>query len=111
MVGILLLWAVNALALWVVVGLVGGVEKDRNNYADAFITSAILWLGQAVFIKLGISTGGILWAIAWLWIVKTRYDIGWMRAIGIWVVLAILMVALFFITLPLGLFALGLGLL
>lgn len=112
MTGTLILWAVSALLLHVAVRFTGPVDPERGTYLNAIFTTAIL---QLVGFAVGALDSVLLslgWPVVWLFILKSMYGIGWMRAIGIWIVIALAMFALMaFILLPFGLIGAGFALL
>jgi len=103
MLGTLVLWLVYAVFLKVAIGVATHVDHRTNSLGRAFVTAAVLSLGGGLLAKVG----GImlmLWPIAWLFIIKTAYDIGWGRSILVWLALVAMAVAVVFLVLiPLGL--------
>lgn len=105
MAATLILWFVYAVFLKVAIGVATSVDARTNSLGRAFLTAAVLSLGQGVLA----AVGGILlllWPIAWLFIIKSSYGIGWGRAILVWLALVAMAIALVLTLLvPLGLMA------
>jgi len=101
----LILWLVYAVFLKLAVGFATDVDTRTNSLGRAFLTAAVLSIGQGLLAKVG----GIvlmLWPIAWLFIIKSAYDIGWGRSILVWLALVVIAFAVVFLLLvPLGLAA------
>lgn len=105
MAATLILWFVYAVFLKVAIGIATSVDHRVNTLGRAFVTAAVLSLGQGLLSMVG----GILlllWPIAWLFIIKSTYGIGWIRAILVWLALVAMAVALMLtLLIPLGLMA------
>lgn len=105
MLGTLVLWLVYAVFLKLAVAFATHVDPRTNSLGRAFVTAAVLSLGQGLLAKVG-GTVLLLWPIAWLFIIKHAYDIGWGRSILVWLALVALAFAVVFLLLvPLGLAA------
>jgi hypothetical protein len=105
MLSTLILWFLYAVFLKVAIGVATDVDARTNSLGRAFLTAAVLSLGQGLLA----TVGGIvllLWPIAWLFIIKRSYSIGWGRSILVWLALVLMAIAVIFILLiPLGLMA------
>jgi hypothetical protein len=105
MLSTLVLWLLYAVFLKVAVGVATDVDARTNSLGRAFVTAAVLSIGQGLLAKVG----GILlllWPIAWLFIIKRSYEIGWGRSILVWLALVLMAIAVVFLLLiPLGLMA------
>lgn len=101
----LILWFVYAVFLKLAIGLATDVDARTNSLGRAFLTAAVLSLGQGLLA----TVGGIvllLWPVAWLFIIKRSYGIGWGRSILVWLALvAIAFVLIMVLLVPLGLMA------
>jgi hypothetical protein len=103
MFGTLVAWLIYALFIKIAIGLATEVDARENSLGRAFVTAAVLSLGHTLMAKLG-AIFMMLWPIAWLLIIKRMYDIGWWRAIGVWLALVVIAIALAMLVLiPLGL--------
>lgn len=110
MIGTLILWAVAAVVLMIAVKVTGGDPRGDgggNTYGRAFGATAVLtilsWgIGQADIWLLS-----ALWPVLWLWALKSIYDFGWLRAIGVWFVIVIVTVIAAIILLPFRLLGAG----
>lgn len=103
MIATLLAWFVYAVFIKIAVGLATDVDSRANSLGRAFATAAVLSVGHALALKLG-AVVAMLWPILWLFILKRMYEIGWGRAILVWLALVAIGVALVFLVLvPLGL--------
>lgn len=103
----LILWLVYAVFLKLAVGLATDVDARTNSLGRAFVTAAVLSLGQGLLAKVG-GIVLLLWPLAWLFIIKQSYAIGWFRSILVWLSLVLLAIAVVFLLLiPLGLMAAG----
>jgi hypothetical protein len=103
----LILWLVYAVFLKLAVGLATDVDARANSLGRAFVTAAVLSIGQGLLAKVG-GIVLLLWPIAWLFIIKQSYEIGWFRSILVWLSLVLLAIAVVFLLLiPLGLMAAG----
>ena len=103
----LILWLVYAVFLKLAVGIATDVDPRTNSLGRAFVTAALLSIGQGLLAKVG-GVVLLLWPIAWLFIIKRLYEIGWGRAILVWLALVLLAFAVVFLLLiPLGLLAAG----
>jgi hypothetical protein len=103
MFGTIVAWLIYALFIKIAVGLATDVDSRNNSLGRAFVTAAVLSLGHAIVAHLG-SIFVLLWPIAWLLILKRMYEIGWGRAILVWLALIAIAVALALLVLvPLGL--------
>ena|SRR5688572_5856099 len=113
MLGTLLAWFVYAVFIKLAVGIATDVNPRANSLGRAFATAAVLSIGQGLAVHLGATFLLVVWPIVWLFILKHMYEIGWGRAILVWIALVALAIALvFFVLVPLGLMsALTLGLL
>ena len=101
----LILWLVYAIFLKLAVAFATNVDARTNSLGRAFVTAAVLSLGQGLLAKVG-GLVLLLWPIAWLFIIKHAYDIGWGRSILVWLALVLLALAVvFFLLVPLGLMA------
>lgn len=101
----LILWLVYAVFLKLAVGLATDVAPRNNSLGRAFLTAAVLSIGQGLLAKVG-GVVLLLWPIAWLFIIKQAYEIGWGRSILVWLALVLLAFAVVFLLLiPLGLMA------
>lgn len=105
MISTLVLWLVYAVFLKLAIGVATDVDARINSLGRAFVTAAVLSIGQGLLAKVG----GILllvWPIAWLFIIKRAYDIGWGRSVLVWLALVAIGIAVVFLLLiPLGLMA------
>jgi hypothetical protein len=98
----LILWLVYAVFLKLAVGLATDVDTRINSLGRAFVTAAVLSIGQGLLAKVG-GLVLMLWPIAWLFIIKHTYDIGWWRSILVWLALVLIAAAVVFLLLiPLG---------
>lgn len=101
----LILWFFYAVFLKVAIGVATDVDPRTNSLGRAFLTAAVLSLGQGLLTGIG----GILlllWPIVWLFIIKRSYEIGWGRSILVWLALVAMTIALVFaLLIPLGLMA------
>ena len=85
------------------IGLATDVDPRANSLGRAFATAAVLSVGHALALKLG-TVVVFLWPVFWLFILKRMYEIGWGRAILVWIALVGIAIALVFLVLvPLGL--------
>jgi hypothetical protein len=110
--GTLILWAISAAILHVAVSLTGRVADQKGTYFNAFATTAVLSFAGWFFAWVDVWILSLLWPVAWLFVLKSMYGIGWLRAILIWVVLVGVMVLLsMFVLVPLGLVGAGFALL
>jgi hypothetical protein len=101
----LILWLVYAVFLKLAIGVATHVDARTNNLGRAFVTAAVLSIGQGLLAKVG-GIVLLLWPIAWLFIIKHTYDIGWGRSILVWLALVAMAFAVVFLLLvPLGLMA------
>lgn len=101
----LILWFCYAVFLKVAIGVATDVDSRTNSLGRAFITAAVLSLGQGLLAKVG-GVVLMLWPIVWLFIIKSAYEIGWGRSILVWIALVAMAIALVFVLLiPLGLMA------
>jgi hypothetical protein len=105
MISTLVLWLVYAVFLKLAIGVATDVGPANNGLGRAFVTAAVLSIGQGLLANVG-GLVLLLWPIAWLFIIKRSYDIGWGRAVLVWLAL----VALWFtvavlLLIPLGLVA------
>jgi hypothetical protein len=104
-----ILWFVYAVFLKLAIGLATDVDGRTNSLGRAFITAAVLSIGQGLLAKVG-GIVLLLWPIAWLFIIKRSYDIGWGRSILVWLALVVIAIAVVFLLLvPLGLVAVAGG--
>ena len=104
MLGTLFAWLLYAVFLKVAIGVATDVSAERNSLMRAFVTAGILSVSSAAMSILG--PFAILWPIAWLFILKSVYDIGWWRAFLVWLALVLISVLLVvFVLVPLGLMA------
>ncbi len=104
MVGTLITWLLYALILKAAVALATDVSRERNSVARAFVTAGVLSLGQAAVAVLG--PLWILWPVLWLFIIKSVYEIGWWRALLVWLALIVIgMAVVLLILVPMGLMA------
>lgn len=104
MLGTLFLWFLYAIVLKVAIGVATDVTAQRNSLTRAFLTAGVLSLGHALFATLG--PLWMLWPLAWLFVLKSVYEIGWGRAILVWLALVAMTIALVTLVLvPLGLAA------
>lgn len=110
MLSTLVLWLVYAVFLKLAIGLATDVDGRTNSLGRAFVTAAVLSVGQGLLAKVG-GIVLLLWPIAWLFIIKRSYDIGWGRSILVWLALVLMAFAvIFFLLVPLGLMAaVGIG--
>ena len=105
MIPTLILWLVYAVFLKVAIAIATDVDPATNSIGRGFLTAAVLSLGQLLLSKVG-GIVLILWPIAWLFIIKQSYGIGWGRSILVWLALVLISVAVVFVLLvPLGLMA------
>lgn len=103
MLSTLILWLVYAVFLKLAVGLATDVDARTNSLGRAFVTAAVLSVGQGLLAKVG-GVLLLLWPIAWLFIIKQAYEIGWGRSILVWLALVAIGIAVVFLLLiPLGL--------
>jgi hypothetical protein len=111
MLSTLVLWLVYAVFLKLAIGLATDVDARTNSLGRAFVTAAVLSVGQGLLAKVG-GIVLLLWPIAWLFIIKRSYDIGWGRSILVWLALVLMAFAvIMFLLVPLGLMAaVGVGL-
>jgi len=101
----LILWFVYAVFLKVAIGVATDVRTDKNSLGRAFFTAAVLSLGQGLLSLVG-GFLLVLWPLAWLFIIKRSYEIGWGRAIVVWLALVAMTIALVLtLLIPLGLIA------
>ena len=104
MLGTLFAWLVYAAFLKIAIGVATDVSPERNSLMRAFVTAGVLSVSSAVMSVLG--PFAILAPIAWLFILKSVYDIGWWRALRVWIALvAIAVLLVVFVLVPLGLMA------
>jgi len=104
MLSTIVAWLIYALFIKIAIGIATNVDGQTNTLGRAFSTAAILSVSQTLVAKLGIGLLVMLWPIAWLLIIKRMYDIGWWRAIGVWLALVAIAIALTLLVLvPLGL--------
>jgi len=103
--------AIQALLLMLAVGTVGGVKRSDNTFPTAALAAVVLGVVGWVMAKLGV-LGVVFWPIAWMFAVKSIYDIGWLRAaaigvflVGVFVVTMMMLAAVF------GVAVAGLGIL
>jgi len=110
----------GTLVVFAVSLLVGGIGihvgaklalKDRG-YSHAVVTAlfgALAWtLVEALFGRIGI--GGLLSSVVallvWVWVVRWRYDVGWLRAgvigVGAWIGALIVLAVLSLVGLDVG---------
>lgn len=105
MIPTLILWLVYALFLKLAIAFATDVDARTNSLGRAFLTAAVLSLGHGLLAKIG-GIVLLLWPIAWLFIIKRSYDIGWGRAILVWLALVLIAIAVVFaLLIPLGLMA------
>lgn len=105
MIPTLILWLVYALFLKLAIAFATDVDARTNSLGRAFLTAAVLSLGHGLLAKVG-GIVLLLWPIAWLFIIKRSYDIGWGRAILVWLALVVIAIAVVFaLLIPLGLMA------
>lgn len=103
MIATLLAWFVYAVFIKVAVGLATDVDPRANSLGRAFATAAVLSIGHALAAKVG-AIVVMLWPILWLFILKRMYEIGWGRAILVWLALVGIAIALvLFVLVPMGL--------
>jgi len=105
MISTLILWFVYAVFLKVAIGVATDVDSRTNTLGRAFLTAAVLSLGQGAVATVS-AVLVTLWPIVWLFIIKQSYGIGWFRSIVVWlalVAMAFAVVMLFLI--PFGLIA------
>jgi len=101
----LISWFVYALFLKLAVALATDVDARTNSLGRAFLTAAVLSLGQGLLFEMS-GILAMLWPIAWLFIIKRAYGIGWGRSILVWLALVLIGIALVMALLvPLGLMA------
>lgn len=107
LLGILIHLAVNSVLLLVAMAVAGGPGKARNTFGRAFGTAAIL----AVLTTLVSAVLPVLMLfvpLLALFILKSMYGIGWLRALGVSIVLFVIWVfAAIFIYAPLHLLSSG----
>lgn len=104
-----ILWFVYAIFLKLAIGLATDVDTRTNSLGRAFVTAAVLSIGHGLLAKVG-GIVLLLWPIAWLFIIKRSYDIGWGRSMLVWMALVLLAIAVVFLLLiPLGLVAVAGG--
>lgn len=103
MLSTLVLWLVYAVFLKLAIGLATDVDARTNSLGRAFVTAAVLSLGHGLLAKVG-GIVLLLWPIAWLFVIKHSYAIGWFRSILVWLSLVLIAIAVVFLVLvPLGL--------
>ena len=104
MFGTLIVWFLFAVILKVAIGVATAVPAQRNSVSRAFVTTGVLSLGHAVFSAAG--PLWLLWPLIWLFILKSAYEIGWGRAVLVWLALMAIGAALVMLVLvPFGLMA------
>lgn len=111
MLGFIIATSIQALLLMLAVGTVGGVKRAENTFPTAAIAALVLSGVGWMLGKLGLF-GFVVWPLAWMFAVKSVYDIGWFRAAAIGVFLVgVIAVLLVFLAATVGLTAVGLGIL
>jgi hypothetical protein len=109
MFGYLIQWAITAFFLMFAVRLTGPVRADRNTFGTAFATSALLAVVGFFVDRAEVGLLSLAWPVIWLWLLKSMYGIGWLRAFGVAIMLfTILIVTTLVLLVPMGL---GMGLL
>lgn len=109
MIGYLVQWAVAAVFLMFAVRITGRVKPERDTFGTAFLTSALLTIVGFFVEQAGVGLLRIAWPIIWLFVLKSMYGIGWLRAIGVAILLFVtLAVVTMLLLVPLGI---GFGLL
>jgi len=109
MVSMLILCFFSGLVLYFA-SMVVGIGGERNTIGRAFMAAVALHVVGYVVALADIWVISLLWPILWLYVFKTIYDIGWLRAFGVGcvtIVLAVLLVM--FVLVPLGLSAAALA--
>lgn len=105
--GILIQLAVNAILLLIAMSVAGGAGKSRNTFGRAFGTAAILAVVMLVVSQL-LPVLVLFVPLLALFILKSMYGIGWLRAILVSIVLFVIWVfAAIFIYAPLSLMGAG----
>ena len=106
MLAALVQWAVYGVLLMAALATIGGVRGRDNGFVKALLTAAGLSLVATGVTALHVPFLGLLWPVLWLLIVKSVYGIGWLRAMGVALVLVVLALLLMvFVLVPLGLVA------
>lgn len=99
---------VSALLLKITVSLVGGAGREKNTFGRAFVTAAVL---GGVAALLGVTNGGsliaLVYGIAWLFVVKSFYGVGWLRAFVVGIVQMLVLTGLKAALVAAGVMALG----
>lgn len=105
--GILIHLAVNAILLLVAMAVAGGEGKSRNTFGRAFGTAALLAVVMVVVSQV-VPVLTLFVPLLALFILKSMYGIGWLRAILVSLVLFVIWVfAAIFIYAPLALMGAG----
>ena len=103
MLGTLVAWLIYAFFIKLAVGFATDVDRQTNSMGRAFATAAILSVGHTLMAKVG-AIFVLLWPVLWLFILKRMYEIGWGRAVLVWLSLVLIAFALALLVLvPLGL--------
>jgi hypothetical protein len=98
MFGTLIAWLVYALFLKIAIAVATDLDRSKNSLGRAFVTAAFLSLAHGLFAYFG-SIFVWLWPLVWLVILKRAYEIGWGRAILVWLALVGIAVGLLLLVL------------
>lgn len=102
--GILIHLVVQSVLLMVAMAVAGGAGKRYNTIGRAFGASALISLASTGVMAIGSAILLVLLPIIALFILRTLYQIGWLRALAVSIVLFVIwLLAAIFIYAPLAL--------
>lgn len=90
-------WLVSAVIIHLVVNW---MEERKWGFGTAMATSLVGAIVFTVFHMILSSLGTILGVLAWLWILRTMYDISWGKAIAVAILVYIISAVLGLIGIP-----------
>jgi hypothetical protein len=115
-VGLIILWIIVSIPVWLAGKALTGGKSSFGSAMLATLAGPIVWIVVLAVVNffLGIVIGStalifayILAFIAWIWVFKASFDVGWLKGLGIAILAVILLIvvniilaALFGVVLP-----------